>query len=217
MRQRLVPALLRQRDYRLLWTAHTGSVVGDGLHSVAITWLTYSTLGAGAPGLAALGIALVIPNLALGILSGTLVDRWDRTDGTLSHRRCVVPLVGLPRRSSHARSRAARARAATPAPARGGRRAAFHREPSAEPARDARRRRQSALRERSVPHDHPALGQRAARRWRRRVRRHHERTCGGSARREPDDELRADASPARRDRHRWRVRAGRDLGGIRVH
>src|SRR5256885_1548395 len=78
MRQRLVPALLRQRDYRLLWTAHTGSVVGDGLHSVAITWLTYSTLGAGAPGLAALGIALVIPNLALGILSGTLVDRWDR-------------------------------------------------------------------------------------------------------------------------------------------
>src|SRR5256885_8637179 len=78
MRQRLVPALLRQRDYRLLWTAHTGSVVGDGLHSVAITWLTYSTLGAGAPGLAALGIALVIPNLALGILWGTLVDRWDR-------------------------------------------------------------------------------------------------------------------------------------------
>ena len=78
MRQRLVPGLLRQRDYRLIWTAHTGSVVGDGLHSVAITWLTYSTLGAGAPGLAALGIALVIPNLALGILSGTLVDRWDR-------------------------------------------------------------------------------------------------------------------------------------------
>ena len=75
---RLLPGLLRQRDYRLIWTAHTGSVVGDGLHSVAITWLTYSTLGAGAPGLAALGIALVIPNLALGILSGTLVDRWDR-------------------------------------------------------------------------------------------------------------------------------------------
>jgi MFS family permease len=75
---RLVPDLLRQRDYRLIWTAHTGSVVGDGLSTVAMTWLTYSTLGAGAPGLAALGIALVIPNLVLGILSGTLVDRWDR-------------------------------------------------------------------------------------------------------------------------------------------
>lgn len=78
MVQRLVPGLLRQRDYRLIWSAHTGSVVGDGLHTVAITWLTFSTLGAGAPGLAALGIALVVPNLALGILSGTLVDRWDR-------------------------------------------------------------------------------------------------------------------------------------------
>jgi MFS family permease len=78
MKARLVPALLRQRDYRLIWSAHTGSVVGDGLHAIAITWLTFSTLGAGAPGLAALGIALVIPSLALGILSGTLVDRWDR-------------------------------------------------------------------------------------------------------------------------------------------
>jgi MFS family permease len=78
MRSRLVPELLRQRDYRLIWSAHTGSVVGDGLHAIAITWLTFSTLGAGAPGLAALGIALVIPSLALGILSGTLVDRWDR-------------------------------------------------------------------------------------------------------------------------------------------
>lgn len=78
MRARLIPVLLRHRDYRLIWAAHTGSVVGDGLHSVAITWLTFSTLGAGATGLAVLGIALVIPNLALGILSGTLVDRWDR-------------------------------------------------------------------------------------------------------------------------------------------
>ena len=78
MRSRLVPDLLRQRDYRLIWSAHTGSVVGDGLHAIAITWLTFSTLGAGAPGLAALGIALVIPSLVLGILSGTLVDRWDR-------------------------------------------------------------------------------------------------------------------------------------------
>ena len=78
MSTRLVPELLRQRDYRLIWSAHTGSVIGDGLNAIAITWLTFSTLGAGAPGLAVLGIALVIPSLALGILSGTLVDRWDR-------------------------------------------------------------------------------------------------------------------------------------------
>jgi MFS family permease len=78
---RFVPAgfgLLRQRDFRLLWLAHSGSVIGDGFHGVALTWLTFSTLGLGAPGLAAFGIATAAPNLVLGIVSGTLVDRLDR-------------------------------------------------------------------------------------------------------------------------------------------
>src|SRR3954468_4300452 len=70
--------LLREPDYRRIWLAHSGSVAGDGLYGVALTWLTYSTIGAGAQGLAALGVALLIPNLTLGVLTGTLVDRWDR-------------------------------------------------------------------------------------------------------------------------------------------
>src|SRR5206468_2375586 len=136
MRAKAVPELLRQRDYRLIWTAHTGSVVGDGLHSVAITWLTYSTLGAGAPGLAALGIAAgrIVPHAG----DRRAAVRRDRSDRTLPHRRCVVRLVGPPRRASHARSRAAWTRSASSPPAGGRRRAALYREPSAEPARDAR-------------------------------------------------------------------------------
>ena len=81
MSRRFVPAgieLLRQRDYRLLWLAHTGSVIGDGFSNVAMTWVTFSTLGLGAPGLAALGVVMTLPNLVLGIVSGTLVDRLDR-------------------------------------------------------------------------------------------------------------------------------------------
>lgn len=70
--------MLRQRDFRRLWLAHSGSVIGDGLYGVALTWLTFSTIGAGAAGLAALGIAFLVPNLTLGVLTGTLVDRWDR-------------------------------------------------------------------------------------------------------------------------------------------
>jgi MFS family permease len=70
--------LLREPDYRRIWLAHSGSVAGDGLYGVALTWLTYSTIGAGAHGLAALGVALLVPNLTLGVLTGTLVDRWDR-------------------------------------------------------------------------------------------------------------------------------------------
>jgi DHA3 family macrolide efflux protein-like MFS transporter len=78
---RFVPAgwsVLASRDFRLLWLAHLGSVVGDGLHAIAITWLVFETLGGGPQALAALGIASLIPSLALGILSGTIVDRLDR-------------------------------------------------------------------------------------------------------------------------------------------
>ena len=81
MARRFVPAgieLLRQRDYRVLWLAHSGSVIGDGFSGVAMTWITFSTLGLGAPGLAALGVVGTLPNLLLGIVSGTLVDRLDR-------------------------------------------------------------------------------------------------------------------------------------------
>jgi transmembrane secretion effector len=78
---RLIPPgwrVLRLADYRRLWLAHAGSVVGDGFHSIAITWLVFQTLGGGPQALAFLGIAYAIPGLALGILSGTIVDRLDR-------------------------------------------------------------------------------------------------------------------------------------------
>jgi MFS family permease len=77
---RLAPssAFLHNLNYRRIVLAHAGSVVGDNLYGVALTWLTYSTLGAGVQGLAALGVALLVPNLALGVLTGTVVDRLDR-------------------------------------------------------------------------------------------------------------------------------------------
>jgi MFS family permease len=76
-----VPAgwsLLQQRDYRRIWLAQTGSATGDGFHQIASTWLVFETLGGGPEALAALGIAYLIPNMALGVLSGTIVDRVDR-------------------------------------------------------------------------------------------------------------------------------------------
>ena len=78
---RLIPPgwrVLRLRDYRRLWLAHAGSVLGDGFHSIAITWLVFQTLGGGPQALAVLGIAYVVPSLAFGVLSGTVVDRLDR-------------------------------------------------------------------------------------------------------------------------------------------
>jgi MFS family permease len=81
MPHRLIPPgwrVLERRDFRRLWLAHAGSVVGDGFHAIAITWLLLDTLGGGPQALAVFGIANLLPSLALGILSGTVVDRLDR-------------------------------------------------------------------------------------------------------------------------------------------
>ncbi len=78
---RLIPPgwrVLAVPDFRRLWLAHGGSVIGDGFHAIAITWLVFQTLGGGAQALVFLGIANLVPSLALGVLSGTIVDRLDR-------------------------------------------------------------------------------------------------------------------------------------------
>jgi DHA3 family macrolide efflux protein-like MFS transporter len=88
-------ALLRQRDFRLLWTAHAGSVVGDGFHGIAATWLVFETLGGGPQALAVLGIAYLVPHLALGVLSGTIVDRIDRRRVMVASDLVRAALVAL--------------------------------------------------------------------------------------------------------------------------
>jgi len=78
---RLIPPgwrVLAVADFRRLWFAHAGSIVGDGFHAIAVTWLVFQTLGGGPQALAVFGIATLAPSLALGILSGTIVDRLDR-------------------------------------------------------------------------------------------------------------------------------------------
>lgn len=93
-----VPAgwsLLRQRDYRRLWLAQAGSSIGDGFHSIAATWLIFETLGGGPQALAVLGIAYLIPSLALGVLSGTIVDRVDRRVVMVAADLTRAGLVGL--------------------------------------------------------------------------------------------------------------------------
>jgi hypothetical protein len=87
--------LLRQRDYRRLWLAQTGSSVGDGFHSIAATWLIFDTLGGGPEALAVLGIAYVLPTLAFGVLSGTIVDRVDRRVVMVAADLVRAVLVGL--------------------------------------------------------------------------------------------------------------------------
>ena len=69
-------ALIRNRNFSLLWTGQLISFFGDRIHQVALGVLL---IDLGTP--LDLGIALAMtaaPNVLLGPLAGALVDRWDR-------------------------------------------------------------------------------------------------------------------------------------------
>jgi MFS family permease len=68
---------LRIRDFRLLWTGMTVSMVGDGIYAVAIAWQAYEIWN-DPSALAAIGLAWSIPQIVLLLFSGVLSDRLDR-------------------------------------------------------------------------------------------------------------------------------------------
>jgi MFS family permease len=69
---------MRHRDFRLLWTGQTVSMIGDGTYYVAVAWLVYQDLGRSAAAFAAVGVAWSLPQLLLLLASGALSDRMDR-------------------------------------------------------------------------------------------------------------------------------------------
>jgi MFS family permease len=69
--------LFRHPDFRRLWLGQAISEVGDGLTGLALLVVLHERTGSAA----ALGTLLVVtslPQLALGLHAGVLVDRWDR-------------------------------------------------------------------------------------------------------------------------------------------
>jgi MFS family permease len=71
----LVP--LRSRDFRLLWSAMTVSLIGDGIFLIAMVWQAYALWNAPAA-LAVLGIGMTLPTIACLLLGGAISDRLDR-------------------------------------------------------------------------------------------------------------------------------------------
>jgi MFS family permease len=70
-------APLRHRDFRLLWSGMTVSLMGDGIFLVAMAWQTYALWNAPAA-LSIVGIAMTIPTIAFLLPGGVLSDRLDR-------------------------------------------------------------------------------------------------------------------------------------------
>ena len=74
---RTLPHALRHRDYTLLWSGQTISVVGDGIYTVAIA-LEALRISDDASTLAYVQAARVAPNAVFLLFAGALVDRLPR-------------------------------------------------------------------------------------------------------------------------------------------
>jgi hypothetical protein len=68
---------LRHRDFGLLWSGMSVSIVGDGFYQVALAWLVYE-ISDSPSALAVVGAAVTLPNLVLSLLAGVVTDRFER-------------------------------------------------------------------------------------------------------------------------------------------
>lgn len=74
---RRVFAPFRERNFALLWTGMTVSLVGDGILLIALAWKVYE-LSNRPSSMAVVGLAMTIPHVALLLLGGVVSDRFDR-------------------------------------------------------------------------------------------------------------------------------------------
>jgi MFS family permease len=70
-------AVLRHRDYRLLWSAELISTMGTQMQRVAIAWQIYELTGE-ALNLGLLGLVRFAPIVIFGLFGGVLADQRDR-------------------------------------------------------------------------------------------------------------------------------------------
>ena len=65
------------RDFALLWTGMTVSLLGDGIYFVTIAWQVYELSNA-PTALAVVGIAWTLPLFLFLLVGGVVSDRFDR-------------------------------------------------------------------------------------------------------------------------------------------
>jgi MFS family permease len=69
-------APLRHRDFRLLWTGMSTSLIGNGVLLVALAWQVYELSGTPAA-MSAVGVALSLPQVVTLLIGGVVSDRFD--------------------------------------------------------------------------------------------------------------------------------------------
>jgi MFS family permease len=90
----MVPPVLRERNFALLWFGGLTSLTGDWMLQIALPAyvfeLTGSTLATGT-----MFIAATVPRIFLGSVAGVFVDRWDR-QRTMVFINLALALILLP-------------------------------------------------------------------------------------------------------------------------
>ncbi|HYO70357.1 MAG TPA: MFS transporter [Archangium sp.] len=72
-------ATLKHRDFALLWGSQVISGLGDWLRNMALLFWVFSLTGGESPvATAAIAVITMAPALLLGLMAGTLADRWER-------------------------------------------------------------------------------------------------------------------------------------------
>lgn len=70
-------SLLARPDFRKFWVGQAVSQVGDGVHDLAVLWLSYAWTKSGLA-VGGVMIAATLPGVLLGPLAGNVADRVDR-------------------------------------------------------------------------------------------------------------------------------------------
>jgi len=68
---------LKHRDFRLLWSGMTVSLIGDGIFIVTLAWQVYE-LSDAPTALSLVGLAMTVPNVLFLLIGGVVSDRFDR-------------------------------------------------------------------------------------------------------------------------------------------
>jgi MFS family permease len=69
--------VLRNRNYRLLWTGSVASAFGASIGGVVFTWVVFTATHSPLA-IALLGVVGILPTVVFGIFAGGLIDRVDR-------------------------------------------------------------------------------------------------------------------------------------------
>jgi MFS family permease len=69
-------APLRHKQFRLLWTGMSASLIGDGMLLVALAWYVYDRFGVPSA-MSAVGVALSLPQVVTLLFGGVISDRFD--------------------------------------------------------------------------------------------------------------------------------------------